>query len=45
MNKDVVQLTSELISRRSITPEDDGCQELLCAHLKKCQFEIEHFPF
>lgn len=45
MNKDVIQLASELINRRSITPEDEGCQELLCGHLRICQFEIEHFPF
>ena len=45
MDKDVIDLTSELIRRRSITPEDSGCQEVLCQHLEKCNFDIENFPF
>jgi succinyl-diaminopimelate desuccinylase len=35
----------ELISRRSVTPEDDGCQELMISRLEKLGFRIERLPF
>jgi succinyl-diaminopimelate desuccinylase len=40
---DTVALTRELISRRSITPEDDGCQALIEARLAPLGFVFEHF--
>jgi succinyl-diaminopimelate desuccinylase len=35
----------ELIGRRSVTPEDDGCQELMISRLEKLGFRIERLPF
>ena len=40
-----IDLCSELISRPSISPDDQGCQEILAARLEKLGFEIEHLPF
>jgi len=36
-----LDLTRELIARRSVTPKDDGCQEILAARLQRCGFSIE----
>ena len=36
-----LKLARELIARRSITPEDGGCQELLAARLARLGFAIE----
>jgi len=36
-----LRLTRELISRRSITPKDNGCQELLAERLARLGFAIE----
>ena len=38
-------LTIELMKRRSITPEDDGCQQLLAKRLTAVGFECEHLRF
>jgi succinyl-diaminopimelate desuccinylase len=38
---DTVELARELISRRSVTPEDGGCQELIAARLAAIGFRIE----
>jgi succinyl-diaminopimelate desuccinylase len=38
-------LACELIRRRSVTPEDDGCQELLAARLSRLGFRCTHLPF
>lgn len=40
-----LDLAMELISRRSVTPEDDGCQELMINRLEKLGFRIERLPF
>lgn len=40
-----VQLASELIERRSVTPEDDGCQELMISRLAGLGFSITPLPF
>ncbi|RLA04393.1 MAG: succinyl-diaminopimelate desuccinylase [Gammaproteobacteria bacterium] len=45
MDNQIIELTSELIRRRSVTPEDAGCQDLLGQHLQESGFEIEPFPF
>jgi succinyl-diaminopimelate desuccinylase len=37
-----LELACELIRRPSVTPDDQGCQPLLAARLKKIGFEIEH---
>ena len=42
---DVLELTKDLVSRRSVTPQDEGCQELLALRLAKAGFDIEHLPF
>jgi succinyl-diaminopimelate desuccinylase len=36
-----LHLTEQLISRRSVTPQDDGCQEILAARLKPLGFACE----
>ena len=35
----------ELIERASVTPEDNGCQQLMADKLAAAGFEIEHMPF
>ncbi|MDO5505115.1 MAG: succinyl-diaminopimelate desuccinylase [Pseudoxanthomonas suwonensis] len=42
---DVLQLTRDLIARRSITPEDAGCQALIAECLQASGFSIEHLRF
>jgi succinyl-diaminopimelate desuccinylase len=42
---DVLALTQDLIARRSVTPLDEGCQELIASRLAKAGFAIEHLPF
>jgi succinyl-diaminopimelate desuccinylase len=42
---DVLDLTSELISRASVTPDDAGCQALLSARLAKAGFECRQIDF
>ena len=39
---EVLDLACELIRRRSVTPEDAGCQTLLAEHLQRAGFRIEH---
>jgi succinyl-diaminopimelate desuccinylase len=41
----VLELAKELIARRSVTPEDGGCQALLAARLERSGFECESLPF
>jgi succinyl-diaminopimelate desuccinylase len=40
-----LELAKELIARRSVTPEDGGCQELLAARLVKAGFGCEPMKF
>jgi succinyl-diaminopimelate desuccinylase len=40
-----VALAKELIARRSVTPEDGGCQELLAARLARAGFRCEPMRF
>lgn len=42
---DVLDLTIDLIRRRSVTPDDAGCQDLIAERLKPLGFVIEHLPF
>lgn len=38
-------LTEELIRRKSVTPDDQGCQALMIERLRKIGFEITDLPF
>ncbi len=40
-----LQLTLELIRRRSITPDDAGCQDLMGHHLSACGFSLEELCY
>lgn len=40
-----IALTKQLISRRSVTPEDAGCQQLMIDRLAAIGFEVEHLRF
>ena len=40
-----LDLACELIRRRSVTPEDAGCQALMCQRLAAIGFDIEPLPF
>ncbi len=45
MQTNTLELAKELISRRSLTPDDAGCQEILIDHLEKLGFTIEKMRF
>lgn len=40
-----LDLAKELIARRSLTPDDAGCQEILIARLEKLGFTVERMRF
>ncbi len=40
-----LSLTQDLIRRRSVTPEDEGCQEIMADRLAAIGFEIVRLPF
>lgn len=42
---DVLELSSELIRRHSVTPDDAGCQHLLAHRLEQAGFRCEHLRF
>ena len=42
---ETLELTKELIRRRSVTPDDAGCQALLAKRLAAAGFTIEHLRF
>ena len=39
----VLELTSELVARPSVTPDDAGCQRLIAARLLPLGFAVEWF--
>ena len=41
MEMNTLELTQQLIARRSVSPEDAGCLELVIAELKPLGFECE----
>ena len=41
----VFDLTAELIRRRSVTPDDAGCQALLAERLARVGFKVEHLRY
>ncbi len=45
MTSKTIELCQELMARRSITPDDDGCQDLLSRRLSEAGFEIERLNF
>ena len=45
MSKETLTLAQTLIARRSITPTDNGCQEILINRLEKLGFNIERMRF
>jgi succinyl-diaminopimelate desuccinylase len=42
---DVLDLTCDLIRRRSVTPSDAGCQALIAERLARAGFTIEHLRY
>ena len=44
-DSDTLALAKDLISRRSVTPEDAGCQELMIGRLEALGFNIERLRF
>jgi len=42
---ETLELTKELIRRKSVTPDDAGCQALIAARLDAAGFAIEHLRF
>ena len=45
MPSNTLELAKALIARRSLTPDDAGCQEILIARLQKLGFKIEPMRF
>ena len=42
---DALRLTEQLLSRRSVTPDDGGCQDLIAQRLRAAGFECESLVF
>ena len=40
-----VELAKQLIARRSVTPDDAGCQEIMIARLQALGFTVDKLPF
>jgi len=40
-----LELTSQLVRAKSISPDDGGCQQLIASYLEDLGFNIEHMPF
>lgn len=45
MQEKVVSLAQDLIRRPSISPNDEGCQQIIAERLEKLGFQIEWMPF
>lgn len=45
MESATLELTKQLVSRQSVTPEDDGCQALMIERLTKIGFDITPLRF
>jgi succinyl-diaminopimelate desuccinylase len=45
MQNSTLELAQALIARRSLTPDDAGCQEILTERLEKLGFNVEHMRF
>ncbi len=42
---ETLELAKQLIARPSVTPDDQGCQQMLAERLEKIGFSIEHLRF
>lgn len=42
---ETLELTCDLISRQSVTPEDAGCQQMMAERLEALGFNVESMPF
>ena len=40
-----IELAKELIKRRSVTPEDAGCQHVIASRLQRVEFSAEHLHY
>jgi succinyl-diaminopimelate desuccinylase len=40
-----LELTKDLIRRKSVTPDDAGCQQLIAERLRAVGFDVEHLRF
>jgi succinyl-diaminopimelate desuccinylase len=40
-----IELTQNLLGRRSVTPADEGCQQLMGQRLTAAGFVVEHLPY
>ncbi len=45
MTSKTLQLAMDLINRASVTPEDEGCQELMISRLEPLGFKVERLRF
>ncbi|MGY4677378.1 succinyl-diaminopimelate desuccinylase [Pasteurella sp. P03HT] len=45
MKNSIIELASELIRRPSISPDDQGCQQVIAERLQKLGFQMEWLPF
>ena len=45
MREKVISLAQDLIRRPSISPNDEGCQQIIVERLEKLGFQIEWMPF
>ena len=45
MNHPAIELLCDLIKRKSVTPEDAGCQDILIQRLTAIGFDCEQMPF
>lgn len=45
MSNDTLTLTQQLVACASLTPNDNGCQQILIERLKKLGFQIENMRF
>lgn len=45
MKNDIITLAQQLIQRKSISPDDQGCQQLIAERLQAVGFQLEWLPF
>ena len=45
MKQQILSLAQHLIQRPSISPNDEGCQQLIAERLQAVGFQIEWLPF
>lgn len=45
MSNDTLTLAQQLVACASLTPNDNGCQQILIERLKKLGFQIENMRF